>query len=439
MESIKNKKENIDIVEIISRYINLKRRGTKWVGLCPIHTEKTPSFHVDAKRQAYKCFGCGKSGDVINFIQEVENISFVEAIKKLKIDTKFDKSKSNFQRPIPPPRKLHFIDPKYLKQSLKKYEDNRFVNFLLTLFAADLVTRLITKMYYIGTSKSIWEGTTVFWQVDHNLQVRQAKGILYNPVTGKRRKWKRQSDHEILKTAKENWIAKNKVDAVCFGKRLIKKSGVAEPSIIPCFFGQHLVKDNQKIAIVESEKTAVLMAGFGAIGLPIARDFTWLATGGATGINFNNKDAFKVLEGKEVVLFPDLEKFKEWTYNSLLLENVNVVVSDLLEGLATEADRKAGLDIADFILKEYQKGQHYQSTEKPTATKSNVLTIPKVLSKSEQVFQMMKTKNPIIMDLMKSFGISQYDMTVSSMTEKDNLVYESQLPVRKNKKHNKNA
>ncbi|HPA85911.1 MAG TPA: CHC2 zinc finger domain-containing protein, partial [Deltaproteobacteria bacterium] len=52
-------KGSIDIVSVISGYVNLKKRGRTYVGLCPFHTEKTPSFHVDSTRQTYKCFGCG--------------------------------------------------------------------------------------------------------------------------------------------------------------------------------------------------------------------------------------------------------------------------------------------------------------------------------------------------------------------------------------------
>lgn len=421
MESIKNKIKNTEIVVVISRYIELKRRGANWIGLCPFHTEKTPSFHVSEKRKIYKCFGCGKGGDVINFIREIENISFQEALKKINIEWEIAREKKLFEAPARPPIMLHLIDPKFLQQSLKGYENNYFVNYLNTLFEADLVRELITKTYYVGTSKSIWNGSTVFWQVDQNLQIRQAKGILYNPINGKRRKWKRDSDHENLSKAKERWIVKNKVDAISFGKRLIKKSGIKEPSIIPCFFGEHLVKNSQKIAIVESEKTAILMTGFGKLGLPIAKSFTWLATGGANGISFQNSAALKVLDGKDVVLFPDLEKFIDWSFDSLLIENCNVEVSDILERLATKEDRAKGLDIADFILREYHKDFNYKPIKKEVLTpeKEEDISIPKIISKSEQVFQMMKIKSPALVDLVKVLGVDIKEMTVNRMSKSE--------------------
>ncbi len=72
-----------DIEGVISRYVSLKRTGSNLKGLCPFHKEKTPSFSVSPDKQLYHCFGCGKSGTVINFIMDMENLDFVEAVKLL--------------------------------------------------------------------------------------------------------------------------------------------------------------------------------------------------------------------------------------------------------------------------------------------------------------------------------------------------------------------
>jgi DNA primase len=72
-----------DIVEIIGAVVQLQRRGRNWIGLCPFHQEKTPSFNVDPVTQSYKCFGCGASGDVFTFVERHENMSFVEAAEHL--------------------------------------------------------------------------------------------------------------------------------------------------------------------------------------------------------------------------------------------------------------------------------------------------------------------------------------------------------------------
>ena len=83
MSDVKDLKAKIDIVEVVSQYVKLKKVGKNYVGLCPFHKEKTPSFTVSPDMQMYHCFGCGKSGDVITFIQEIEGLSFVEAVDKL--------------------------------------------------------------------------------------------------------------------------------------------------------------------------------------------------------------------------------------------------------------------------------------------------------------------------------------------------------------------
>ncbi|WP_343339272.1 DNA primase [Terrisporobacter petrolearius] len=76
-------KNRCDIVNVISQYINLKNSGSNYSGLCPFHNEKTGSFHVNQKKQIYKCFGCGEGGDVINFVMKIENLDFIEAVKLL--------------------------------------------------------------------------------------------------------------------------------------------------------------------------------------------------------------------------------------------------------------------------------------------------------------------------------------------------------------------
>ncbi|HOJ94476.1 MAG TPA: DNA primase, partial [Fervidobacterium nodosum] len=76
-------KEKNDIVEVISEYVNLQKVGSNYRGLCPFHLETSPSFYVSPTKNIYHCFGCGASGDVIKFVQQIENISYTEAIKKL--------------------------------------------------------------------------------------------------------------------------------------------------------------------------------------------------------------------------------------------------------------------------------------------------------------------------------------------------------------------
>src|ERR1700752_3983776 len=74
-------KQQADIVRVVGEYVRLKKTGQNFSGLCPFHSEKSPSFNVHPVRQFYHCFGCGKGGDVFSFVMDIEKCEFPEAVK----------------------------------------------------------------------------------------------------------------------------------------------------------------------------------------------------------------------------------------------------------------------------------------------------------------------------------------------------------------------
>ncbi|MEW5994338.1 MAG: DNA primase [Candidatus Zixiibacteriota bacterium] len=82
-DQIEQVRQATDIVQLLSEYVRLKKRGRRFLGLCPFHTERTPSFTVSPDKQLYYCFGCGKGGTVYTFLQEHEHMSFAEAVRYL--------------------------------------------------------------------------------------------------------------------------------------------------------------------------------------------------------------------------------------------------------------------------------------------------------------------------------------------------------------------
>ena len=82
-EIVDEVREKNDIVDVISPYVRLTKRGSNYVGLCPFHNEKTPSFSVNLSRQCFHCFGCGVGGNSISFVMKYENLTFTEAVKQL--------------------------------------------------------------------------------------------------------------------------------------------------------------------------------------------------------------------------------------------------------------------------------------------------------------------------------------------------------------------
>ena len=91
LQLLKNKN---DLVEVAGAYVPLERKGDRWWGCCPFHHEKTPSFTVNADAQFYYCFGCHASGDVIKFVQEIESVDFMDAVRILAERAKIPDRKS---------------------------------------------------------------------------------------------------------------------------------------------------------------------------------------------------------------------------------------------------------------------------------------------------------------------------------------------------------
>ena len=94
-------KDRLDIVDVVSKHVILKKSGGNYWGCCPFHNEKTPSFSVSPAKQIYKCFGCGEGGDVLSFLMKINNQSFAEVVKEqaeilgIELPNNFDKSKDN--------------------------------------------------------------------------------------------------------------------------------------------------------------------------------------------------------------------------------------------------------------------------------------------------------------------------------------------------------
>jgi len=266
-------------------------------------------------------------------------------------------------RTVTPKQKpVSFIPVDVFKASLKANETNHFVKFLIEQFGVKVASQLVSR-YFIASSK-YWNGATVFWQIDTQGKVRTGKIMLYSPTTGKRVK---EPFNHI------NWVHK-----------AIKQP---EFELRQCLFGEHLLIDKTKpVAIVESEKTAIIASVY----LP---QFVWVAVGSLTNLN---AEKCSILKGRTVTLFPDLNGFDKWSSKAKELSHLAVfTVSDLLERKATEAEKKQGFDLADYLIKFDYKEFAPPETEATEATQTvQPLVEVKAIEQPEPVYYLCKSEQP---------------------------------------------
>lgn len=228
--------------------------------------------------------------------------------------------------------KPSFIEERSLKYSLSNYEYNALYFFLVKLIGKTKA-EYIAKEYQLGTSLQKG-GSTVFWLIDVNGQVRSGKIIHYEISE--------DASSSVGLNCNRN---KEIIPPITWVHKLI---GGKNFNFKNCFFGEHLLNkySDKVVAIVESEKSAVIAAAY----FP---KYIWLASGGVNGLT-NNK--ISVLRNRNVLLFPDLKKYDEWKNVAkqirALVPNCKVKVSDILEHGTTDAERRKGYDLADFLIRE---------------------------------------------------------------------------------------
>ena len=167
----------------------------------------------------------------------------------------------------------------------------------------------------------------IFLQIDKAGQCRTGKIMQYNPATGHRIK-------DPNKPGRINWL-----------HSILKRRKQLSPNwqLTQCLFGEHLLPQHpdKTVALVESEKTAIICSAM----MP---QYLWLATGGKSGLT---AERLASLKGRKIIVFPDIDAFKDWQQKIFTLPHLDIRISRLLDDNATPADRAAHIDLADWILK----------------------------------------------------------------------------------------
>lgn len=329
-----------------------------------------PKLEFDTKRDHIKICPCGKSNKDGKFCPykgfedkghcfSCSKTFLPDLPKREFVKNSFKKSAPKF---VPELKPASFIPSDLLRQSLKAYNRNNFVMFLIWLVGRD-ATMIAIRKYLIGTSK-YWPNSTIFWQVGKD-GVRSGKIIQYQIIPSEA--------SYIGKDCKRN---KNNKPPV----RWVHKDPQFKDFILnQALFGQHLLDSDlsKPVAIVESEKTAVIAS----IYLP---QFLWIAAGSLTNLNMKR---CQVLKGRNITLFPDLNGFDLWTEKADELSTIaRITVSDLLEKRGSSTDRQSGLDLADYLIrfdyKQFVKTETQVAEQKKTLPTEPLTNPVKGISKA---------------------------------------------------------
>lgn len=360
-DTISKIKEAANVVDVLDDCdVKLHKRGVNYVALCPFHDDKTlGSFMVSPKKNVYKCFSCGKSGDSLRFLMEHEGMSFVEAVKWL--GAKYSIEVEGVQDVKLPARKVTKSVP-HLEEKPKEMlllpmsmvtsrEDtcnDTLCNWLRSLPWGPVQSsglEDVLKAYHVGHSN---DGKTIWWQIDYDGKVR----------TGKLMKYKTDGHRD-----RED---KNSFDWIHNRLKRVKYWNDAEKQMETCLFGIHLAKLYPKatVNIVESEKTAILMAI--AYGNP--ESHIWLATGGMSFLS-RTKLAPLIEGNRKVLLYPDQDGIEKWRAK---MKEIGYQGMRLAKSLVIDPNNPKK-DCGDFVieklmeLKEAKERKETEAIELPTA------------------------------------------------------------------------
>ena len=178
-------KDRLDIVDVVSKHVILKKSGGNYWGCCPFHNEKTPSFSVSPAKQICKCFGCGEGGDVLSFLMKINNQSFAEVVKEqaeilgIELPNNFDKSKDN--------KDIKEQIYSCMKDAAEFYKKTLLENKTSEAYQY-LANRGITdeniETYRLGFAPNAYDALQKFLKVKHNEEIQEKAGLIIKRENG---------------------------------------------------------------------------------------------------------------------------------------------------------------------------------------------------------------------------------------------------------------
>ncbi|WP_306415949.1 DNA primase [Fulvivirga ulvae] len=190
--TIQQVKDRMDIEEVVSDYVSLKRKGQNLWACCPFHDEKTPSFSISPAKGIYKCFGCGKAGDAISFVEEHDGLTYIEAIRHLAqkygIEVQEEEQSDDQVRQQNERDSLFIVlnfANEYFKETLKKHEEGQSIG--LSYFRERGFTEKTIEKFELGYSLDQWDALTQkALKNAYNEDILEKAGLLVRKDDGKK-------------------------------------------------------------------------------------------------------------------------------------------------------------------------------------------------------------------------------------------------------------
>ena len=328
----------------------LKKKGIRFTAICPFHDDRhNGNFIVYPKGNCFKCFVCGAKGGVVDFLMKHENLSYPDAIrwlgKKYSIET--DMQDFNYNppppRPAPPPLPMLVLPDAMVNARMINVDDNNLIRWIRTINWDSVQRRRIDDMlscYCVGHSPK--NGMTIFWQIDEEKRVRTGKMMKYYP-DGHPKFGHRDKDGGYT----FDWI-----HSALFRDKRHPEYDEDKQVMKQCYFGIHLLnkwkrKDiDQTVCIVESEKTALIMA----IAYGNHANQVWMACGGLENLT---REKLKPIidQHRPIILYPDRDGIQKWQQKveQLHYDRLTVDIKPVTEWWREEDGPKA--DIADVVVR----------------------------------------------------------------------------------------
>ena len=351
--TVQKVKDAARIEDVVGDFVELRKSGVRYAGLCPFHDDThTGNFVVYPPKNIFYCFACEAKGGPVEFVMRHLNLSFPDAIRwlgrKYGIETDGEDVKFTPPAPRPAPKQLPMLSlPIGMVAARKNLHGDALVAWIYKGVNWDAAQRkridTVLEDYHVGHSR---QGMTIFWQIDDKQVVRTGKMMLYGLDGHRNRQVRYNFDY---------------IHAALFRDRRLPEYDATKMEVRQCLFGLHLIDQGsmgvrRDVCIVESEKTALLMA----IAYGNHAGQVWMACGGLQ--NLTEERLRPVIDrGLNIVVYPDRDGVKKWKDKAAEIHYDKLVVDDrpVTEWWQPGDGEKA--DIADVVVRMINEKKIYKT------------------------------------------------------------------------------